>query len=79
MKKIILLAVFVLAGCGYQGSYRYECQDPDNWDSKSCNPPDCLVDGMCTETLLGFDPTPDDGVSVPTTEPLLPTVETTIP
>jgi len=45
----------IIAG-GYEGHYRYECQDPANWENKECNPPVCLVDGMCTETLLGFDP-----------------------
>jgi len=48
--------VLVLGGCGYDGKYRYECQDPENWDAEECNPPICLVDGMCTETLIGFDP-----------------------
>jgi len=46
-----------MAACGFDGSYRYSCQDPDNWDNKDCYPPTCLVDGNCTETLLGFDPT----------------------
>ncbi|WJZ48431.1 hypothetical protein [Actinomycetia phage DSL-LC01] len=48
--------VVAIAGCGYDGSYRYECQDPENWEEDYCNPPICLVDGMCTETLIGFDP-----------------------
>lgn len=46
----------ILSSCGYDGSYRYECQDPENWNNEECNPPKCLVDGMCTETLLGFNP-----------------------
>jgi uncharacterized lipoprotein len=58
MKKILIaaVAILVLSGCGYEGHYRYECQDPKNWDNDKCHPPVCLVDGMCTETLLGFDP-----------------------
>lgn len=57
MKKIIIAAaILALSGCGYEGHYRYECQDPENWDNDDCYPPVCLVDGMCTETLLGFDP-----------------------
>ena len=58
MKKILVaaVAILVLSGCGYEGHYRYECQDPENWDNDECYPPVCLVDGMCTETLLGFDP-----------------------
>ena len=59
MKRRLIFAALLLtlvSACGYDGSYRYECQDPENWDAKKCNPPVCLVDGMCTETLLGFDP-----------------------
>ena len=58
MKKAIgVIAILVLSGCGYDGSCRYSCQDPENWGKKECEPPICLVDNMCTETLLGFDPT----------------------
>lgn len=58
MKKLLYFACIALifSSCGYQGKYRYECQDPENWGNEDCNPPKCLVDGMCTETLLGFDP-----------------------
>lgn len=57
MKKIIVAgAILALSGCGYEGHYRYECQDPENWENEECHPPVCLVDGMCTENLLGFDP-----------------------
>ena len=52
-----LVIAFLLAGCGYDGSYRYSCQDPENWGKKECEPPICLVDGNCTETLLGWNPT----------------------
>ncbi len=59
MKRISLglVIAFMLAGCGYDGSYRYSCQDPENWETKECKPPLCNADGNCTETLLGFDPT----------------------
>lgn len=58
VKRVIFASVFVIlsASCGYDGYYRYECQDPENWEEDYCNPPVCLVDNMCTETLLGFDP-----------------------
>ena len=57
MKKLVIaVAILVLSGCGYDGHYRYECQDPENWDNSDCYPPACLVDGMCTENLIGFDP-----------------------
>ena len=56
MKKIALVAgILILSACGYDGSYRYSCQDPQNWEAEECNPPLCKVDGACTETLLGFN------------------------
>ena len=59
MKKfsIGLVIAFLLAGCGYEGKYRYECQIPENWENEECNPPLCLASGECTKDLLGFDPT----------------------
>jgi hypothetical protein len=57
MKKLALVAgIFLLSACGYDGEYRYSCQDPENWEAPECIPPLCLVDGNCTETLLGFNP-----------------------
>lgn len=63
MKRIIFSLFFLfiagslLSSCGYEGKYRYACQDPDNWGKSECEPPACKVDGACTETLLGWDPT----------------------
>jgi hypothetical protein len=54
--KKLLIASLIFAGCGYQGSYRYECQDPANWKAEECNPPICLSAGTCTKDLIGFDP-----------------------
>lgn len=56
--KLIWLFAFIasVAACGYDGHYRYSCQDPANWESEECNPPLCEVDGNCTESLLGFNP-----------------------
>ena len=57
MKKLALIAgILLLSSCGYDGGYRYPCQDPANWGAEECNPPICKVDGTCTETLLGFNP-----------------------
>ena len=57
MKRLALLAgILFMSACGYDGGYRYSCQDPENWENPECNPPICVVDGNCTETLLGFDP-----------------------
>ena len=49
----IVLALGVSA-CGiFEDRYRYECQDPQNWNSENCKPPLCT--GYCTVDLLGFD------------------------
>jgi len=55
MKKLIIISALLIAGCGYDGSYRYECQDPENWEAEECNPPMCRVDGACSKDLIGFD------------------------
>jgi len=47
---IALLAV-ALAGCNYDGSYRYPCQDPANWESAECKPPLCDVNNTCPKDL----------------------------
>lgn len=49
-------AVLALSGCGYDGGYRYACQDPAMWEAPECNPPICKVDGACSKDLIGFDP-----------------------
>ena len=54
--SLVLISILALASCGYDGKYRYPCQDPENWKSTECQPPICKVDGACTETLLGWDP-----------------------
>jgi hypothetical protein len=54
--SLVFLSILALASCGYDGKYRYPCQDPENWESTECQPPICKVDGACTETLLGWDP-----------------------
>ena len=52
----IVLLGLVLTGCGYDGHYRYPCQDPANWEKPECNPPLCEAYGYCAKDLLGFDP-----------------------
>ena len=74
MRLGIVLLPFLLLGCGYDGGYRYECQDPANWGAEDCLPPKCKVSGTCTTDILGFDPAsgemPEDAI------PLIP--ETTV-
>lgn len=57
MLKIISIALLglMLAGCGYDGHYRYPCQDPANWENEECKPPICTVAGACPEDLVGTD------------------------
>lgn len=45
-----------LSACGYDGHYRYPCQDPVNWEAPECNPPLCEATGTCTADLIGYDP-----------------------
>ena len=55
MLRIIGIAFLglLLTGCGYDGHYRYPCQDPANWDAPECKPPLCEVAGACPEDLVG--------------------------
>jgi hypothetical protein len=57
MLRIIGIALLglVLTGCGYDGHYRYPCQDPANWENAECKPPVCTVNGACPEDLVGTD------------------------
>ena len=65
MKKISAIALsgllmLSLTGCGYQGFYRYPCQDPANWEKAECNPPICEATGTCTKDVIGKDPIAED-------------------
>lgn len=33
-------------------SYRYPCQDPQNWGKPECEPPACEAAGVCTKDLI---------------------------
>ncbi len=57
MLKIFGIALLglMLAGCGYDGHYRYPCQDPANWEEVECKPPLCTAAGACPEDLVGTD------------------------
>jgi hypothetical protein len=56
MKKTLLMAVLfsclTLSSCGYDGNYRYPCQDPANWETPDCVPPVCEASETCTKDLI---------------------------
>lgn len=58
--------LFALSGCGYDGHYRYACQEPSNFNNPECTMPLCKVTGTCTIDLLGFDPATGEQVTIET-------------
>jgi hypothetical protein len=68
MKRVFGLALLALAltGCGYDGHYRYPCQNPDNFQNEECKLPLCKVTGTCTIDLLGFDPETGEAITIET-------------
>lgn len=54
----LVIAGAVLAGC--KDRYRYECQDPDNWEVPECQKPKCVASGYCTEYLITTSESADD-------------------
>jgi len=57
MKRITAIALssllmLSLTGCGYDGHFRYPCQDPANWEKAECKPPICTANGACPEDLV---------------------------
>jgi len=51
------ILVLGLTSCGYSGSYRYPCQDPENWKNAECNPPICEASQTCTKDVIKITPT----------------------
>jgi predicted small lipoprotein YifL len=57
MKKIgyalaALLLASSLTSCGYNGFFRYPCQDPKNWETPECKPPICTATQTCPVDLV---------------------------
>ena len=66
MKKLIPIAIsgilmLSLSGCGYDGHYRYPCQNPVNWENAECKPPICTANGACPEDLAKMKKEPTNG------------------
>lgn len=53
MKKIAFYLIFVvfLTGC-LEDTYRYFCQNPQNFTAKRCQRPDCLFTQDCPDYLV---------------------------
>lgn len=51
----VVLLGFLLTGCGYDGHFRYPCQDPANWENEDCKPPICTINGACPEDLVNIE------------------------
>lgn len=52
MRKLIIVPLLLLAGCDY--AYRYDCQDPANFENAECKPPLCQYEGECSGQLVGL-------------------------
>jgi cobalamin biosynthesis protein CobD/CbiB len=54
MKYLIVLFVLMpltLSGC-FEDRFRYACQDSSNWDSPSCQKPQCAINQTCPEHVM---------------------------
>ena len=50
--SLLVLLSLTLSSCGYDGSYRYPCQDPANWEAAECKPPICTASDTCTSNMI---------------------------
>ena len=62
LKRFLLSAVLALSltSCGYDGQFRYPCQDPNNWETPECQPPNCEAFGICTKDVMKGTPLYDE-------------------
>jgi hypothetical protein len=64
-KKLVVVSMcaLLLTGCGkydFKEVYRYPCQDPTNWDTPDCQPPNCEAFGICTKDVMKGTPLFDE-------------------
>jgi hypothetical protein len=64
MKWHSICLVLILAWLSGCDRYRYECQDPENWEKKQCKRPYCSSTGTCPDQL-----TKPEDMKVETYEP----------
>jgi hypothetical protein len=57
LKKLMLtcMLALTLSSCGYDGGFRYPCQDPVNWEKAECKPPICTASQICPEDLVKIE------------------------
>ena len=61
MRLLCLCLILLLSGCD---RYRYECQDPDNWEKKQCKRPYCSATGTCPDQLTKPEDMKDESPKV---------------
>lgn len=49
----VIVLTLALSSCNFDGTFRYPCQDPTNWEKDECKPPICTTNGACPEDLVG--------------------------
>jgi uncharacterized lipoprotein YehR (DUF1307 family) len=62
MRKMLSIAIagllmVSLTGCDSLNRYRYPCQDPKNWETAECTPPECEASQTCTKDVIKITPT----------------------
>jgi len=73
-----LVLCLALTGCGkydFKEVYRYPCQDPANWETPDCLPPNCEGFGICTKDVMKGTPLYDEDSeyeNAPTLESITP-------
>jgi len=50
MRMLLCLTIMALAGC--EDRYRYVCQNPNNFELKECQKPQCQFTQTCPEYLV---------------------------
>jgi hypothetical protein len=57
LKKLMLTFVLALtlSSCGYDGGFRYPCQDPTNWEKAECKPPICTASQTCPSDVVQIE------------------------
>ena len=59
----VLGLCLTLTSCGkydFKEVYRYPCQDPANWETPECLPPNCEAYGVCTKDVMRGTPLYDE-------------------